>query len=412
MNQNFPKQFLWGASTSSHQIEGGNVNNWSEWGKKTAEKRAKNIPNWYEFPKELLEIAKDPKSRISGKACNSFELWREDIKLLKELGLNSYRFSIEWSRIFPEKGVVSKKGLKYYKDLINGLKANNIEPVLTCWHWTLPLWIEKEGGLMAKDIEKYFKEYFDILAENFGEDIKYWVSINEPSVITSQSYLVGVWPPQKKSPFIWFYLYYFRMVKIHKIGYESIKRVNKEALIGVAKHNTVMESYNNMPWNILITKLGDFFWNHWYLKKIHKYLDFIGLNFYFHQKIGIRGIKNDNDRLSDMGWWLRPDSLYRALMDLKRYNLPIIITENGVADFKDQYREWWLDESFNAMNKALEDGINLIGYLHWSLLDNFEWAEGFWPKFGLVKVDLKTFERKIKKSGYYYKDLIEKNWIK
>jgi beta-glucosidase len=402
----FPKDFLWGAATSSHQVEGGNTNNWSEWEKKTAEERAKHIPNWYKFPENLKKVAEDPKYRVSGKASNSFNMWKEDIKVLKELGLNSYRFSVEWSRIFPQKGVVSEEGLSYYKELIMALKRNNIEPVLTCWHWTLPLWLTEEGGLMAKNIEEYFREYFEVLAENFGKDVKYWITINEPEVVTLNSYFFGTWPPAQKNIFKALYLYYFKLTRIHKIGYRVIKNINPNAMVSIAKQNAVMVAYNKNPLNILIAKGSNFFWNKLFLRLVRKELDYIGLNFYFCQKMGIMGIRNDNDKLSDLGWWMRPDTLYEALMELKEFNLPIVVTENGLADAKDIYRAWWLDETFKAMHRALDSGVNLIGYMHWSLIDNFEWAEGFWPKFGLAEVDLNTYERKIRKSGYHYMDLI------
>lgn len=399
----FPKDFLWGASTSSHQIEGGLKNNWSEWEILTARERSENIPDWYEFPQNILEEAKDPTKRISGKGCDSYNRWREDIAALKELGLNSYRFSIEWSRIFPEKGLVSESGLEYYKELISELKKNDIEPVLTCWHWTLPLWLEEEGGLLSSNIDEYFREYFRVLAKNFAGDVKYWITLNEPDIVTSNSYLLGLWPPCKKNIFTFIYLFYVKMVKLHKIGYEEIKDVNNLALVGVAKNNAALEPYNKNWWNVLVCRLGHYFYNILYLKKIQKYLDFIGLNFYFLHKMGIMGQRNDNDKISDMGWWMKPSALYNALVDLKGFDLPVMVTENGVADSLDQYRGWWLDESFDAMEKALKSGVRLIGYMHWSLIDNFEWAEGFWPKFGLVDIN-----RNVKESGYHYKELIAK----
>lgn len=409
MSSIFPKDFLWGAATSSHQIEGGNVNNWSKWEKATAEERANHIPNWYKFPRHLLEEASDPLRRISGMASDSLHRWKDDIRVMKEMGLNSYRFSIEWSRIFPKKDVVSEEGLQYYRDLITELKKNNIEPMLTCWHWTIPIWVdEDEGGFLNPKTDVHFREYMKVLAKNFANEVKYWIVLNEPESIASKSYLLGDWPPCKRNPFSATYFYYFRMVKWHKIGYEEIKRVNDQALVGVAKPNVYIEPYDRHIWNILIAKLGHFFAGELYLKRILKYLDYIGLNYYFHLKIGIRGPRNDNDRLSDFGWWMRPDSIYNVLVRLKKFNLPIYITEDGLADSLDNDRKWWLDETFEAMRKALKEGVDLRGYFHWSLIDNFEWAEGFWPKFGLVAIERGTFNRKVRGSGYYYRDLINK----
>jgi beta-glucosidase len=406
----FPKDFLWGASTSAYQIEGGITNNWSIWEKETAKERSKNIGGypWGTMPDPLKKIAENPEYRVSGLACDSFHRYSEDISILKELGLNAYRFSVEWSRIFPEKGEPSEEGLEYYRSLIRDLKRENIEPVLTCWHWTLPLWITKEGGLMSKHIEEYFERYFEVLAREFGKDIKYWITLNEPDVVAYTSYCSGEWPPQEKSFLKYLYLYYSRLVKIHRLGYRVIKSSNPAAMVGVAKQNSSFEPYQNTLENRLAVKVSKFFANELYLDRVKNKLDFIGLNYYFHNKVGVKGLKNDNDKLSDAGWWMRPDCLYYALVDLKKYNLPIIITENGVADYKDQYRKWWLDETFEAMKKALYHGVDLRGYFHWSLLDNFEWAQGYYPKFGLASVDRKTLHREIRESGFHYHDLVRK----
>lgn len=405
----FPKDFLWGASTSSHQIEGGNTNNWSEWEKETAEERAKRVEGypWCNIPGHLKDIATDPRSRVSGIACDSFNRYSEDIDILKKLGLNGYRFSTEWSRIFPENGEPSAEGISYYKGLIRDLKKEGIEPMLTCWHWTLPLWVKEEGGLMGKNIEENLRRYFEVLVDEFGDDVKYWITLNEPDVVSYASYCSGEWPPQGKNVFGYLYLYYIRMARIHRIGYEVIKRKRPDAIVGVAKQNSSFEAYNEMPWNRVVVRMAKFFASELYLNRIADKLDFIGLNYYFHNKIGIMGLKNDNDRRSDAGWWMSPAHLYDALVDLKKYNLPVIVTENGVADSKDQYRGWWLDESFKAMRRALEAGVDLRGYFHWSLLDNFEWASGFYPQFGLAEVDRESLDRKIRPSGYHYKDLIE-----
>lgn len=406
MSEVFPKDFLWGASTSSHQVEGGNINNWSEWEKKTAEERANDPRPRYSNPEYLETIARNPESRISGMACDSFHRYGEDIKILEELGLNSYRFSTEWSRILPEDGESDRRGIEYYKNLIKELRSKGIEPMLTCWHWTLPLWVEAEGGLMSSKVEEEFRHYFSVLVDEFGDDVKYWITLNEPDVISYTSYCSGEWPPQEKNVFDYLYLYYERMVRIHKMGYEIIKAKRPDAIVGIAKQNASFEPYNNRIWNKAAARIAKFFASELYLNRIEDSLDFIGLNYYFHNKIGVMGLRNDNDRVSDSGWWMRPDHLYDALVDLKRYKKPIIITENGVADFNDKYREWWLDESFKAMKSALRAGVDLRGYFHWSLLDNFEWAQGYYPQFGLAEVNRKTFERKIRKSGYYYRDLI------
>jgi beta-glucosidase len=416
MPSRFPKNFYWGAATSAHQVEGGLKNNWTEWEKEHAKvesefykkggKRSFNYPIGQVNVKEACTY----ENYISGKAADSFHRYKEDIQLLKELGLNAYRFSIDWSRIEPEKGKYSKEGIEYYKNLIRELKGNGIEPFLTCWHWPIPLWLEEEGGLLSKNIVEYFGKYIEVLVENFGQDVKYWMTINEPLVVSTSSYLQGKRPPQKKNIFKFWKVCFVNLVDMHKRGYEVIKEYDPDLQVAISKNFLGVggEGYNFLQ--RIIKKIFGCFWNDLFLHKIEGYLDFIGLNYYAEAEIDIFNFKKEEKRRSDIGWRLRPYSIYYVLKDLKeKYNLPIIITENGLADREDKYRKWWLDETFRAMEDALKDGVDLFGYLHWSLLDNFEWSEGHWPKFGLVEVDRETCERRIRESGYYYRDLVKKH---
>jgi beta-glucosidase len=416
MPSRFPKNFYWGAATSAHQVEGGLKNNWTEWEKKHAKvesefykkggKRSFNYP----IGQVNVEEACTYENYISGKAADSFNRYKEDIQLLKELGLNAYRFSIDWSRIEPEKGKYSKEGIEYYKDLIKELKSNGIEPFLTCWHWPVPLWLEEEGGLLAKNIVEYFGKYIEVLVENFGQDVKYWMTINEPLVVSTSSYLQGKWSPQKKNIFKFWKVCFVNLVDMHKRGYEVIKDYDSNLQVSLAKNNQRNRGYKNKIFNNMLARIYNYFSNELFLNKIENYLDYIGLNFYFDFEICITGMRDKYAKRSDIGWGLKPYSIYYVLKDLKeKYNLPIIITENGLADREDKYRKWWLDETFRAMEDALKDGVDLFGYLHWSLLDNFEWSEGHWPKFGLVEVDRETCERRIRESGYYYRDLVKKH---
>jgi beta-glucosidase len=174
-------------------------------------------------------------------------------------------------------------------------------------------------------------------------------------------------------------------------------------MVSLAKNNQFFEPYNRNLINRIVFVLPRYINNYLFLDKVKGYLDYIGINFYAHSLVGIRGLRNTNDKLSDMGWWMKPRSISKVLKEVKdRYDLPVIVSENGVADREGKYREWWLDETVEGMREALEYGVDLRGYMHWSLLDNFEWAEGFWPRFGLA-----TRDRELKESGYYYKRLIE-----
>ena len=403
MFNTFPPDFYWGASTSAYQIEGSiEDNNWGNWVEensvKASEKYKKDRPEY--MSNENYEDACNPENYITGDACSSYNQYKEDIKLLRELGLNSYRFSIEWSRIEPEKGKFSEEGIQYYKNLVKELRENDIEPFVTCFHWTIPIWLEEEGGLVSKNMPEYFGRYVEYLVDNLGDDVKYWTTINEPVVVSFASYMLGDWPPQKRNPIL-FYKAINNLVEMHQEGYSAIKEFNSELQVSIAKQNAYVESYNENPINKLIANVGRYFW---FLDRVKDNLDYIGLNYYFHRKVGIFGIKDPEELLSDMGWWMDPDSIYYPIKELwERYRLPIYITENGLADREDKDREWWLDETVEALKRSLDEGVDLRGYMHWSLLDNFEWAEGYWPRFGLA-----TRDRKIKDSGYYYRDLIEK----
>jgi beta-glucosidase len=399
----FPKNFYFGVGTSAHQIEGSLENDWSRWEKSHSKKESEFYRNggvgFFNYPigEENIREAKLESNYISGIGCDSYNRYKEDVRAIKEMGLNAYRFSVDWSRIQPEKGKYSSEGIEYYKNLVKELKDNGIEPFLTCWHWPIPIWLEDEGGLLSKNIVEYFSKYVDFLVRNLGNDVKYWITINEPEVYASSAFLSATRPPQYKNIFKFLKVYFFSLVKMHKEGYRVLKEYDSDIMVSIAKNN------QHVSGNFLFKCIYNFLINDLFLILIKNHLDCIGLNFYFHFKLGIKGMVDFLEKKSDIGWGLDPYSIYFVLKKLKKYNLPIYITENGLADREDKYRKWWLDETFRAMSDALEDGVDLRGYLHWSLIDNFEWSEGFWPKFGLVDID-----RNIKESGRYYGELIKK----
>ena len=394
----FPKNFYWGCATSAHQIEGGLINDWSEWEKS---------------PKRLLDLERkqqDPLDFISGKASNSYFEDNADIDCLKKLNNNAYRFSIDWSRIEPEEGNFDSLALEYYKNLIKKLKINKIEPFVTIWHWPIPVWLEKKGGWKKKSTILYFKRFVQKVAEYLGDDIQFWVTLNEPMVYASQSYLVGEWPPQKRNPIL-FYAVVNNLARAHKEAYNVLKNINKDYKVGIAKHNVYFESAGGFV-NYVLKKIANWFVNFWFLKKIEKQQDFIGLNYYFHNYINYGFNKRFSyNKKSDIEWGLFPGGIYHVLKDLKKYNLPIYITENGLADRGDQHRSWYIREILEAVYKSIEEGIDVKGYFHWSLIDNFEWAHGFSPRFGLFEVDYQSFERLPRSSAFFYSDICKNNKI-
>jgi len=406
----FPKDFYFGATTSSHQVEGGNFNNWSKWEKQNAQKLAQNAnENYKHLPnfKRIIKEAQKPQNYISAFASDQIHRYKEDVQIMRESNFNAYRFSIEWSRIEPKNGEFSRSGLAYYQNLINELKKNRIEPFTTLWHWTMPIWFDELGGFSKRANVIHFLRFVKYVVKNL-KGVKYYIVLNEPEVITNKSYILGDWPPQKKSLVLGVRVLH-NLIFAHNQSYKIIKEILPQSKVGIAKHNNYFESYKNRPINKLIAKILDYFANQYFIKKTIKYLDFIGLNYYFHRRIDIFGKQADNKKHSDMGWELYPWGLYHLLMDLKKYKKPLYITENGLADAHDTHRAWYIKEALKSVQKAIKDGADVRGYLYWSLLDNFEWAEGFWPRFGLVAVDYKTGKRTIRPSAKIYAKIIKES---
>lgn len=412
----FPDGFLWGAATSAHQVEGNNHNDWSEWehansARLAAEvaKRHANAP--MRIPDYILDKYPNPLQKenyISGQACDHYNRYEEDFDIAKSLGHNAHRFSIEWSRIEPEEGKFDEKEIEHYRNVIKALRVRGIEPFITLWHWTNPIWLAKIGGPESKKFPFYFARYAKFVVENLKESAQFWITLNEPEIFSANSYLKGVWPPQKKN-FISYFCVMRNLIKAHRKSCEIIKKINPAAQVGIAKNNIYFEAYQNKCVNCLVKKIIDWWWNFYFLNQIKNRQDFIGLNHYFHNRINHGFNKNENKKVSDMGWELYPKAIYYVLNDLKKYNKPIYITENGLADAEDKNREWFIKESLKNIHKAIQEEVDVRGYLFWSLLDNFEWDKGFWPRFGLLEIDYKTMERKIRPSAYKYAKICKNN---
>jgi beta-glucosidase len=411
MKLEFPKGFLWGAATASHQIEGGQHNDWSEWEKAHAERLAqeseKNFrwnPHWKKFEHE----ATDPKNYISGVACDSWNRFEEDFTVLDELHLKAYRFSIEWSRIEPEEGVFDEAAIGRYRDMIASLRRRSIEPFVTLWHWTLPLWLSARGGTTAADFPERFRIYTEKISSSLGSDVKFWITLNEPDVVSSHAYLKGAWPPQEKCPRL-FLKATRNLIRAHKLAYETIKEKFPEAQISIAKHQILFETKRPTLINNVLKAIADWGWNFHFLNHIKNHQDFIGLNHYNRNVIDNGFGKNPNERQTDFGWEFFPDSIYQLLLQHKRYGKPIYITENGIADASDTLRQEFIPKALAAVHRATAEGVDVRGYFYWSLLDNFEWDKGYWLRFGLVEVDRTTQTRTIRPSARTYAHVAETN---
>jgi beta-glucosidase len=411
------KEFFWGASTAAHQVEGGTENQWSVWELSVAAQQARNaknrlswLPEWKRFEKQ----ATDPNNYVSGRGVDHFNRYREDFDILQRLGLNAFRFTIEWSRIEPEQGKFDAKAIDHYRTYISELRARGIEPFLNLWHWAEPIWFSEKGGFTKKSNIKYFEEFVQKVANELLAQVDYVITINEANSFITFTYVMPKWPPAERS-YIKAISAYWNLSTAHRRAYKILKSSKPDVQVGLAHQATDNKASNRNNYiERLVAYTANYIWQYWFYNRAKKYQDYIGFNFYFTNYFKSFRIKNPKKPLNDMGWYMEPSSVYNVIMDLsKRYKKPIFITENGVPDSKDDFRKWWLTETMDAMDRAKKDGVNLAGYFHWSLLDNFEWDEGWWPKFGLVEVDREhEMKRKIRPSALWWASELKKKQSK
>ncbi|OGE79919.1 MAG: hypothetical protein A2660_00495 [Candidatus Doudnabacteria bacterium RIFCSPHIGHO2_01_FULL_45_18] len=393
----FPKGFLLGAAASAHQVEGQNIN--SDW--------------WY-----WEQQGKLPKS---GQAADHYNRFEEDFGIAQTIGLNAMRISIEWARIEPSEGQWDSEAIEHYKKVLKSMKAHGLTRMVTLWHWTLPKWFADKGGFESKAGIEAFARYAWFVAQNLGSEIDLWETLNEPETFAQQAYTLGKFPPFKTSN-----LTYLRVIRnlilAHKQAYRAIKAAYPQAKVGISKNFSYYEPFRKYNFlDQLIVFFADRIGNQYFLEKIRKQLDFIGLNYYFFNRVrfdfiwGYREMNlnstspqmtsEDSQNRSDMGWVLYPKGIYHLALELKKYNLPIYITENGLADTQDSRRHKFLQETLEWVKQAIIQGVSIKGYLHWSLTDNYEWTNGFGPRFGLVEIDYATQKRTVRKSAEIFKQV-------
>ncbi len=412
---NFPKNFFWGASSASHQYEGRNHNQWSVWElehakeqARTAHQRLSWLPSW----DRIKDQAEDPENYISGVGNDHYNRFEEDFDLIKKLNLNAFRFSIEWSRIEPEEGQWNDQEIEHYKKYIKELRKRKIEPFLNIWHWTLPVWFAEMGGFEKRRNLKYFERFVQKITDELLDDVQYVITLNEPNNYVSFGYILGEWPPGKKTNVISAGATHYNLVSAHRRAYKIIKKQRKDISVGVSPNTSNIQP--KRPHNILdiiSTQVMRYAWNWWFLNRVKRTMDFVGINYYFADYYtGFGKIKNPHQPVNDLGWYMEPEGLYHIISRAwAHYKKPIFITETGLADQRDEYRRWWIEENVVAMERAISDGVDLRGYLHWSLLDNFEWGFGWWPKFGLISVDRKHgMKRTIRPSAQWFADWLGK----
>lgn len=390
----FPDGFLWGSATSSHQVEGGQRNDWSEW----------------------ETHGKIHDGSVSGLAADHWNRFEADFDIAKALNHNAHRFGIEWSRIEPEYGEWNHGAVAHYQKVVASLKARRMEPFVTLWHFTNPRWFAAEGGWESPDAPCRFARYVEEVVRSLPQ-VTYWLTLNEPNVYALLSYLIGYWPPEVAA---WrrALRVYRVMAKAHRMAYAAIKRVNPSARVGAALN--VIDYVPARPaagLDRLMARWCDRWYNRWFVDRAVGALDFIGVNHYVRQGIRVKSLRQPivteprGEPRTDYGWGICPDAMHDVLMSMSRYGLPLYVTENGLADRKDQWRALYLKEYLASMHRAIQEGADVRGYFHWSLLDNFEWREGFSKRFGLVAVDVKTRQRTVRPSARTFAEICARNTL-
>jgi beta-glucosidase len=409
-NLKFPKHFLWGAATSAHQVEGDTHNQWTVWELENSLSLAtrssyhfEDLDNWEAIKTE----AKDPNNYVSALGADHYNRYEQDFDLLQRMHMNAFRFSIEWSRVEPKNGAWDVAAIEHYKQYVKELRRRGIEPVVTLFHFTLPVWFAELGGFEKRANVKYFTRFAEKIVRELGIDVRYIVTINEPEVYAGASYVTGEWPPSKMSKWTaWRVL--SNLAYAHNQTAKTIHGINRRYKVSIAKNSSYVYAGDNAWLSRLSANILQYLKDDYFLKKVIKQCDWLGMNYYFSDRVYGYRVHNPDLHLSDLGWDMSPENIQHALERLhEKYHLPIIITENGLADATDEQRQWWITQTLVAMQKAMKNGVKLEGYLHWSLLDNFEWDKGFWPRFGLAHVDFKTKVRTLRPSAVWFGKIIK-----
>jgi beta-glucosidase len=445
----FPENFVWGAATASYQIEGA-------W-----DKHGKGESIWDCFAHTPGKV----KNNENGDVANDhYHLWKKDIRLMKQLGLKAYRFSVAWPRILPKgRGRVNQKGIDFYSRLVDGLLGAGIRPFATLYHWDLPQALEDEGGWPIRSTAEAFVEYTDIFSRALGDRVKDWITFNEPACSAWLGYDIGEHAPGLKNLSQGIRASH-HLLLAHGWSVPVIRRNSPDSEVGITLNSNWTVAASNSVLDLEAVRQGEGKWVRWFadpiygrgypsdvvadferlgaldygldfikvddLKAISTPLDFLGVNYYNRGLVRVNDPNNEPQRIfpfpktpenwTEMNWENYPEGLANVI---SRYYfdyqpLKIYITENGASystppDEKgtvpDEYRTHYLRTHLAAANRAIQAGVPLAGYFVWSLMDNFEWAKGYEQRFGIVWVDFDTQKRIPKDSAKWYKNVIKKN---
>ncbi|QHE51546.1 GH1 family beta-glucosidase [Pontibacillus sp. HMF3514] len=440
----FPRDLKWGAATAAYQIEG------------AANKDGRAPSIWDTFSHTPGNV----KNGDNGdEACDSYHRYEEDVQYLNDLGVDVYRFSISWPRVMPKgTGELNPEGVKYYRNLIQELLDHDIEPIITLYHWDLPQTLQEHGGWEVRSTTDAFKEYAVAMFKEFGNVVKKWITINEPWCASFLSNYLGIHAPGKQDLQASINVSH-HLLLAHGKSVKAFREIVPDGEIGYAPNADWLEPYSqqqedidacerDMQWKIewfmdpvfkgeYPQLLQDIFAKHnGYLhiedgdmELISQPIDFMGINYY---SGSVARYKEGNGMFevepiwvdyqkTDIGWPVYADGFYKLLTHLQQKygDVPIYITENGacynheIEDgvVNDEERIDYLKQHLTALHRAIKSGVPIKGYILWSLLDNFEWAEGYSKRFGIIHVNYRTFERTKKESFYWYQKAVQNNWF-
>ncbi len=391
------EKFIFGIAASSTQIEGADPNN-----------------TWYRWCIKQRKQCSD----VCLHACEHWDRVRQDTELLKDLHIQSYRMSLEWSRIEPSQGEFSDEAIRHYRDEIQLLLDNGIKPLVTLHHFSEPVWFQARGGWEKPKNREFFFNYVKHAIDHLGDLVSDWVTFNEPNVYSIFGYLLGLFPPEIRS-IIKTYKVTAALIKTHAEAYRLIHKIRAEkhfegkTLVGIAMHFRIFDGLTFLGRRA--ASVVDYIFHHRYVKGMAPYSDFFGVNYYTRNIVEFaldpsnyfhKLIKDGNLSKSDIGWDIYPEGLYRICKKYyHKYHLPIYITENGISDRHDKRRPDFIADHLTCLAKAVTEGVVIERYYHWTLMDNFEWIFGGAAKFGLYECNTQSQERTARKSAWLYSQI-------
>jgi beta-glucosidase len=399
----FPEGFLWGCATAAHQVEGGNHNN-----------------DWWEFERRggiLSGESADP-------ACDHYNRFRDDFRLLRMLRNTAHRFSVEWSRVEPSPGQFDAEQLAHYREVLLALRENGMAPMVTLHHFTSPTWFAQRGGWTAAGAEQAWLPFVRRVAEELGDLVAAWCTLNEPNIYATQGWMLGEFPPGRRGDVAGVYRVLGAMARGHEAAYRQLQRTTPTVPVGLAHHKWLMVPASRRRRDRMAAGVAQQFMDRWPVggrlrRVVEAPSDYVGLNHYTGSLVEFDARRPKDQFMhrfnplgaeeSDFGWAIRPEWLRLALQELKELGKPVYVTEHGIATIEDGRRQEFLLSTLGQLWEAIRAGVDVRGYFHWTSMDNFEWAHGYSMRFGLIGVDRETQERSIKPSGWLLARIAEQN---